>query len=118
MGLLLALKERRYFMAGKKRTDSKGRVLKTGESQRKDGRYQYQYMDVTGKRRCVYSWDLSDLRQQEKKIQRDIEDGIRNFDSKTMTLNRLFYEYMDNIGKISAERNCVLPIILVDSPHT
>nr|WP_303040288.1 site-specific integrase [Enterocloster clostridioformis] len=83
-------------MAGKKRTDSKGRVLKTGESQRKDGRYQYQYMDVTGKRRCVYSWDLSDLRQQEKKIQRDIEDGIRNFDSKTMTLNRLFYEYMDN----------------------
>ncbi|MDE6911814.1 MAG: integrase DNA-binding domain-containing protein, partial [Lachnospiraceae bacterium] len=27
-------------MAGSKRTDSRGRLLKTGEIQRKDGRYQ------------------------------------------------------------------------------
>ena len=36
------------------RKDSKGRVLRKGESQRKnDGRYIYQYTDSTGKRRVV-----------------------------------------------------------------
>ena len=41
------------------RKDSKGRVLRKGESQRKnDGRYIYQYTDSTGKRRVVYSNDL------------------------------------------------------------
>ena len=31
-----------------KRKDKKGRVLRTGESQRKDLTYQYRYQDVTG----------------------------------------------------------------------
>ena len=59
-----------------KRKDSKGRLLRTGESQRKDQTYQYRYTDVTGKRRTVYAKDLKTLRQQEAKIQKDIEDGI------------------------------------------
>lgn len=29
-----------------KRKDSKGRILKTGESQRKDGIYMYRYSDI------------------------------------------------------------------------
>ena len=33
-----------------KRKDKKGRVLRTGESQRKDLTYQYRYQDITGKR--------------------------------------------------------------------
>ena len=33
-----------------KRKDNKGRVLKTGESQRKDLIYQYRYTDSRGKR--------------------------------------------------------------------
>ena len=37
-------------MARKKRVDSKGRVLKVGESQRKDGLYMYRFTDDTGKR--------------------------------------------------------------------
>lgn len=46
------------------RKDSKGRVLRKGESQRKnDGRYIYQYTDSTGKRRVVYSNDLLELRE-------------------------------------------------------
>lgn len=46
-------------MAAGKRVDNKGRVLKTGESQRKqDGRYQYRYMDCLGKRQYVYSMKL------------------------------------------------------------
>ena len=38
--------------------DSKGRKLKEGETQDKDGRYRYRYTDTDGKRRSVYSWRL------------------------------------------------------------
>ena len=38
-----------------KRKDKKGRVLRTGESQRKDLTYQYRYQDVTGKRQSESS---------------------------------------------------------------
>lgn len=72
-----------------KRKDSKGRILKTGESQRPDGRYAYKYVDTSGKTQFVYSWKLVltdptpngkrkdiSLREKEKEIQRDIDDGI------------------------------------------
>ena len=41
-----------------KRRDNKGRILRTGESQRKDGRYAYKYIDAFGKQQFVYSWKL------------------------------------------------------------
>ena len=41
-----------------KRRDNKGRVLKNGESQRKNGRYLYKYVDAFGETKCVYSWKL------------------------------------------------------------
>ena len=41
-----------------KRRDKKGRVLRNGECQRKDGLYQYDYVDVDGKAKCLYSWKL------------------------------------------------------------
>ena len=41
-----------------KRKDSRGRILRDGENQMKDGRYRYQYMDGRGKRCAVYSWKL------------------------------------------------------------
>ena len=41
-----------------KRRDSKGQILRTGASQRKDGRYAYQYTDAYGKPQFVYSWRL------------------------------------------------------------
>lgn len=52
------------------RKDSKGRVLRTGECQRKDGYYMYQYQDLNGKRRTIYSKDLPKLREKEKAVQR------------------------------------------------
>ena len=72
-----------------KRRDNKGRVLRNGESQRKDGRFMYKYTDNAGNIRYVYSWklvktdtvpkgvkdDLS-LREKEKLIHRDLEDDI------------------------------------------
>ena len=59
-----------------KRKDSKGRILKTGESQRKDGIYMYRYSDIRGKRKTIYSNDLKELRERESLIQRDSFDGI------------------------------------------
>ena len=42
-----------------KRKDHKGRILRTGESQRKDLIYQYRYTDIRGKRQTIYSSDLN-----------------------------------------------------------
>ena len=72
-----------------KRRDNKGRVLRNGESQRKDRRFMYKYTDNAGNIKYVYSWklvktdtvpkgakdDLS-LREKEKLIHRDLEDDI------------------------------------------
>ena len=41
-----------------KRRDNKNRILRNGESQRKDGRYEYKYIDANGQRQTVYSWKL------------------------------------------------------------
>ena len=72
-----------------KRRDSKNRILRTGESQEADGRYKFRYIDGNGKRKTVYSWrlvatdsipagkrDNAPLREQEKAINRDLNDMI------------------------------------------
>lgn len=96
-------------MAGQKRTDSKGRILKDGESQRKDGSYRFRYTDADGVRRDVYSPRLVPtdrlppgckddlcLREKERKIIRDLEDGIKAAVENKATLNDLFDLYMSN----------------------
>lgn len=75
----------------KRRKDSKGRVLEKGESQRKDGRYVYQYEDVFGTRKSVYSKNLSELRKKEKQIHKDLAEGIN---ASEITLDQLFGRYM------------------------
>lgn len=75
-------------MSGKRR-DNKNRILRTGESQRSDGKYMYRYVDANGKTQCLYSWKLvktdilptgkkdnGALRELEKKVQRDLDDEI------------------------------------------
>lgn len=75
-------------MSGKRR-DSKNRILRNGESQRKDGRYAFKYIDATGKQQFVYSWKLEktdktpagkrddiSLREKERMILKDIDDQI------------------------------------------
>lgn len=51
-----------------KRRDNKGRILRTGESQRKDGRYAYKYTDSTGKPQFVYAWKLVGAKCSSSKI--------------------------------------------------
>lgn len=65
-----------------KRRDSKGRILRVGESQRKDGRYQYRYQDINGDRRSVYALDLHELRELEKEIEKYLSQGNSFFDGK------------------------------------
>lgn len=86
--LFIMYTERKWNMS-EKRKDSKGRILRTGESQRPDGRYAYKYTDTSGRTQFAYSWKLVptdplpngkrkdiSLREKEKEIQRDKDDGI------------------------------------------
>jgi len=77
-----------------KRKDHKGRILRTGESQRKDLIYQYRYTDILGKRQTVYSSDLKELREKEKKLQRNLEDGI-DYAAGEITVIELLDRYID-----------------------
>lgn len=68
-----------------KRRDKRNRILHNGETQRKDGRYRFTYLDIDGNKKDVYSWrldhndpypkdkkkDLS-LREKEKQIEQDM----------------------------------------------
>ena len=65
-----------FFIAGKelrmseKRKDNKGRILRTGEGQRKDGRYYFRWNTPDGKRHTEYANTLNELRDKEKEIER------------------------------------------------
>ena len=83
----------RSLTMSEKRKDHKGRLLRTGESQRKDLTYQYRYTDVTGKRRTVYASDLQELRKKEKAIQKDVEDSI-NYCEGNVTVIELLERYI------------------------
>lgn len=80
-------------MADTKRRDNKGRVLRTGESQRKDGRYMYRWT-VGGKEKTVYALNLAELREKELQIQQDVQDGIDGQKANNITLNDMFGKYM------------------------
>lgn len=97
-----------------KRKDSHGRILLTGESQRKDGRYVYKYIGTDGKSKFIYSWKLNDtdtvpkgkrdcksLQEMKKEILKDTLDGIDSCGRK-MTLCQLcekHYSLHQNVRK-------------------
>lgn len=89
-----------------KRKDSRGIILKQGETQIASGRYRYRYFDSEGKAHDVYSWRLRpedptpegkkpapSLRELEKQIRRDLDDNLKAWQGN-MTLNQLIQEYM------------------------
>ena len=78
----------------KSRKDSKGYVLRTGECQRKEGRYSYSYTDRMGVRHSIYSKTLVELREREKKLQREYEDGLDPYKAAKLTLNNLYDRYI------------------------
>ena len=76
----------------KSRKDSRGYVLRTGESQRKDGRYSYSYTDLDKNRRTVYAKTLVELRAKERKIIRDKEDGLILLLEETIYISKQFVQ--------------------------
>lgn len=89
-----------------KRRDKKGRILRNGESQRADGRYAFVYTDCFGKQKFLYSWKLEStdplpvgrrpcqsLREKEKVILRDINDGITPY-GDNLTVLELVKKYI------------------------
>ncbi|MFQ4946021.1 site-specific integrase [Clostridioides difficile] len=102
-------------MSKMKRQDSKGRNLRLGESQKKDGRYVYKYTDIFGKPQFVYAWKLvptdktptgkrddKSLREKEKQIKKDLDDGIDTIGGK-MTVCQLYAK--KNNQKKNIKRN-------------
>ncbi len=95
-----------------KRRDSKNRILRSGESQRKDGRYAYKYIDAFGKPQFVYAWKLVptdktpagkrddiSLREKEKEIRKDLDDGIDPI-GKKMTVCELYARVIKYRGNV------------------
>ena len=76
-----------------RRKDSKGRVLKSGESERSDGTYMYRYTASNGKRHCVYDKTLEGLRKREDDISRNRADGIRT-EAPMVTVNDIYYMWL------------------------
>lgn len=87
------------------RRDSKHRILRTGESVRANGKYQYKYM-VDGKPKFLYSWRLTpadpqpvgkqpclSLRELEKMVGKDLESRL-DPTGKTLTVNELIARYL------------------------
>ena len=72
-----------------KRRDKRNRILREGEVQRADGRYQFRYLDEYGNAKYAYSWRLDkndptpkgkkrelSLREKEKQIEANLFDNI------------------------------------------
>lgn len=76
-----------------KRRDNKGRILRTGESQRKDLLYQYRYTDRSGKRITVYAPSLNELRKKEEDISNAIKKGL-DYSKGEVTANELIQQYL------------------------
>ena len=88
-----------------KRRDNRNRVLNTGESQRSNGLYVFKYLDRDKKPKFIYSWRLVEtdrlpagkrpcrpLREREKEVRRDLEDGIDPI-GKKMTVSQLYAKF-------------------------
>lgn len=75
-----------------KRKDNKGRLLRTGESQRKDLSYMYRYKDNDGTRKSVYAPTLAELREKEEEIAQLLRDGV--IAGKKMTVIELVDQYL------------------------
>ena len=80
-------------MKYKKRKDRKGHVLRTGETQRKDGTYQYRYTDKKGERQYVYAPTLDELRKKEDEIHKYLNADV-DYNEALITVIELVERYI------------------------
>ena len=98
-----------------KRRDNKGRILRNGEIQRTDGKYEFKYKDINGKRKSIYSWRLVDtdklpsgkrkcepLRNMEKDLAKDVNDGIDYSSARKMSLNEYYADYINTKSELKS----------------
>ena len=96
------------------RKDNKGRVLQTGESQRKDLTYMYRYTDRFQQRQCVYANTLTELRKKEKEIaaREYLHLEVKKADKTLLDLvahqQRLYSQYRHN-----TKQTCQVSINLI-----
>lgn len=76
-----------------KRRDNKGRILRTGESQRKNGMYEFRYTDANKKHRSIYDMDLMKLRKKEDEIKLMRHEGI-DYAGGEITVVQLLERYI------------------------
>jgi len=79
-------------MRNTKRKDTKGRILRTGEQQRKDGSYLYTYKGIDGKNHFVYSrklvpTDVTNTRTKDRKSLRELEQEIQDAINNELNYN-------------------------------
>lgn len=88
-----------------KRKDNKKRALNIGEYQESSGRFLYKYIDISGKRKTLYSWRLNpsdplpagkkadeSLREKEKVVMDEMEQETN---PSMMTFDTLFNKYIN-----------------------
>ena len=91
-----------------KRRDKRNRILREGEVQRADGRYQFRYLDEDGNAKYAYSWRLDkndptpkgkkrelSLREKEKQIEANLFDNIVTHGGKYTVLEPVSYTHLD-----------------------
>lgn len=71
------------------RFDSRHVRLKTGETEKSNGGYEYRWTSADGKRHSIYAPTLEQLREMEEQIIVDKHDGIKA-DVKALTVNDCF----------------------------
>lgn len=80
-----------------KRKDTKGKLLRKGESQRKDGTYMYRWTNRLGKRETIYASTLEELREEETIIFQEIVQGINR---QSIVLNGQIERYLRTKKKL------------------
>lgn len=86
----------------KRRVDKNGRVLKKGETQRKDGLYMFRWVDSRGRQKYIYASSLEELRKKEGSVQQETILGITR---DNVTLNEQIEWYLStrkNLKKSTA----------------
>lgn len=79
---------------GGRRLDKNRLTLRKGETQRKDGTYDFRWTSADGKRHSVYASTLEELREKEEAAIRDKQDGIKT-ETRRMTVNDVFDLWCD-----------------------
>ena len=74
---------------GQKRKDKDRIVLRTGESQRPNGTYDYRWTGRDGKRHVVYAKTLEELREKEAQVENDKFQGLKA-EARNVTINEMF----------------------------